>query len=534
MSAVVDYTKFDRLELSDDEGDSSNNTNATSASELRYKRREMNLKRNAAALRGEPFADEEKGVDPSQRLAAGDDEGGDSSSSEYDSDIEDNPLFWKKLPKNWKENPTIRAMETLRDETPPEEMAEEMKDQGNKWYTRTLKEKVTGTRLLTYHRNALKCYTNGLNYAHSAIATEEVKLLHATLLVNRAAVQLARKNYRKAIRDCRGALRFDPNNLKGHYRAAQALYKLQRYDEALVHVTAAVAVGAAGGATNKSILKCQTNIMKAVTARQTRIASEQAASAHKRATMDQLQTACQTRNIRMGPALFRLDSDKQKHRPQVYGEELGAVGVMVWPIMLLYEEHAQNDFVQQFGDDALLRDLVDMVLPDTERPPWDEEQKYYASNVQLFFETKCVPPFPSNAPWPLDFPIQSEKDAGSGNIREWVQIPLGLRLQDVLSLPSYVIPQIVTFHVVPRTGSFHNEFMRRHQGHLRTLELGGGSSGSSGGSGSSNANKKSTVTTTTTPKQQSTEKRKKKKKKKKKTVAAAEAEAEAVPADDLD
>ena len=543
---MVDYRKFDRLELSDEEADDT--PKGPSASELRYKQREMIYKRNAALLRGEEV-DEVTGVDPTQRLDPRDD---DESSSECDSDIEDNPLFWKKLPKNWRENDTIRAMETLRDQTPPEEMAEEMKDQGNKWYTRTLKEKVTGTRLLTYHRNALKCYTNGLNYAHSATATPEVRLLHATLLVNRAAVQLSRKNYRKAIRDCRGALRFDPNNVKGHYRAAQGLHKLRRYDEALVHVNAALAVAPS----NKSILKCQKNIVKAIAAREAKITSEQKALKSKQDAMQELQTACRLRNIRMGPALFRIDLDKQQHRPQVYGEQMGSIGVMAWPVMLLYEEHAQNDFVQQFSDDVLIRDLVDMVLPDTERPPWDEEHKYYASNVQLFFETKCVPPFPPNTLWPLDFPIQTEKEAGDGNIREWIQIPLGLRLQDVLSLPSYVVPQIVTFHVVPKTGSFHNEFMRRHKNHLKTLQLGGAAPAPAPAaaaappppaSRTSGATKAPATVETANDSVAVPKKTKKKKKKKKKKLATTKNEvgvvvgvdsstaaAEAVPADDLD
>ena len=523
MASVVDYTKFDRLELSDDEDD--NIPKGTSAAEARYKQREIALK-TMAAKRGESVADEEKGVDPSQRLSRdGEKDDENESSSDYDSDIEDNPLFWKKLPKNWKENPTVRAMEKLRDETPPEEMAEEMKDQGNQWYTRTLKEKVTGTRLLTYHRNALKCYTNGLNYAHSAPATEEVRLLHATLLVNRAAVQLSRKNYRKVVRDCRGALRFDPNNLKGHYRAAQALYKLRRYDEASVFVESALALDA----TNKAVLKCQKQIAKSIGARDARIATEEARIAKKRATMDILQSACEVRGIRMGPALFELDSDKRKHRPQVFGEGVpGQLGPMVWPVMLLYEEHAQNDYVQQFGEDSLLRDLIDMVLPDSDRPPWDEDHKYCASNVQLFFETKCVPPFPSKEPWPMDWPVQSEREAGAGNLREWVQIPFGLRLTDVLSLPAYVVPQIVTFHVVPKSGSFHDEFMRRHKGHLRTLELGGQSRVSSTSTSSRNNSSASKT-------QKVVNKKKKKKKKTSPTNKATKnTEAEAVPANDLD
>jgi len=195
----------------------------------------------------------------------------------------------------------------------------------------------------------------------------------------------------------------------------------------------------------------------------------------------------------------------------------------------LYEEHAQNDYVQQFGEDSLLRDLIDMVLPDSDRPPWDEDHKYCASNVQLFFETKCVPPFPSKEPWPMDWPVQSEREAGAGNLREWVQIPFGLRLTDVLSLPAYVVPQIVTFHVVPKSGSFHDEFMRRHKGHLRTLELGGQSRVSSTSTSSRNNSSASKTQKVVN---------KKKKKKKKKTSptnkATKNTEAEAVPANDLD
>jgi hypothetical protein len=196
--------------------------------------------------------------------------------------------------------------------------------------------------------------------------------------------------------------------------------------------------------------------------------------------------------------------------------------------------------------------LVDMVLPDTERPPWDEEHKYYASNVQLFFETKCVPPFPPNTLWPLDFPIQTEKEAGDGNIREWIQIPLGLRLQDVLSLPSYVVPQIVTFHVVPKTGSFHNEFMRRHKNHLKTLQLGGAAPAPAAAppppaSRTSGATKAPATVETANDSVAVPKKTKKKKKKKKKKLATTKNEvgvvvgvdsstaaAEAVPADDLD
>tara|TARA_B100000780_G_scaffold149427_1_gene104442 strand:- start:307 stop:642 length:336 start_codon:yes stop_codon:yes gene_type:complete len=93
MASVVDYTKFDKLELSDDEDDTTTD-NAPSAAEQRYRYQDQINKQNAVAARGN--IDETKGIDPSQKLAEPD-EG--ESSSECDSDIEDNPIFWKKMPK---------------------------------------------------------------------------------------------------------------------------------------------------------------------------------------------------------------------------------------------------------------------------------------------------------------------------------------------------------------------------------------------------------------------------------------------------
>ena len=497
--SVVDYSKFDKLDLgSDEEGDAADAKRAE-RTRLRHSLIQQRASMKAAQLRGEGYADQpeinvnqrliDAGFAPDKPGGGRDGDGADescSSSSEDDSDIESIPLFWKKLPKNWKENETIRAMQFLKDETPLDELAEDMKEQGNDWYKRVLEENPTGTRLLTYQRNALRCYTTGLNYAHSAAATPEVRALHATLLVNRAAVQLARKNYRKAIRDCRGALRFDGDNLKAHYRAAQALLKLKRYDEAHVHAEAAHAlVQASENSKNKALAKCRRGIARGIQQRDAERAAAAKKEAAKNAMMQEIQAGCAARGgIRMGPCLMRLGMEPRSVRPKVFGVVGGSGGsgggqvancAMAWPVMLLYEEHAQHDFVQQVADDTCLRDLLEMVLPEKDgrgggTPPWDEDQKYVCSNVELFFETRCVPAFPNDGtPWPTDFPVQTEAQASTGRLREWVQVPLGLTLLDVLTFPEYVVPQVVTFHVVPKSGSFHTEFLRRNKGKLRKL-----------------------------------------------------------------
>ena len=471
--SVVDYSKFDNLDIGSDDEDGSRKGKPSRA-RLRYELMAQRNAAKAAALRGEGY--EEAELDASKRLKeAGFGDEVDESSSEDDSDIESIPLFWKKLPKNWRENETIKAMQSLKDETPLDELAEDMKEQGNEWYKKVLDEKPTGTRLLTYQRNALRCYTTGLNYAHNAEATAEMRQLHATLLVNRAAVQLARKNYRKVIRDCRGALRFDGLNLKAHYRAAQALLKLKRYDEAQVHADEAAKL-VEPGKKNKALAKCQRGIARGIKQRDEERAAKEKKESAERDMMQKIQRGCLERGIRMGPCLMRLGMEQRSVRPKVFGivgGGHGMLGQMAWPVMFLYEEHAQHDFIQQVGDDTSLRDLVEMVLPEKSSnsmtPPWDEDEKYVCSNVELFFETRCVPAFQNDEPWPTNFPVQTEAEAAKGRLREWVQVPMGLTLIDVLTFPEYVVPQVVTFHVVPKSGSFHKEFLRRNKDKLRKL-----------------------------------------------------------------
>ena len=113
--SVVDYSKFDKLEIDDEtEADDAKRERAR----LRHSLIQQRYAMKAAQMRGEGYSEPE--IDVNQRLIdAGfepdDVEPDDASSSEDDSDIESIPLFWKKLPKNWKENETIRAMQSLKD-----------------------------------------------------------------------------------------------------------------------------------------------------------------------------------------------------------------------------------------------------------------------------------------------------------------------------------------------------------------------------------------------------------------------------------
>ena len=47
--------------------------------------------------------------------------------------------------------------------------------------------------------------------------------------------------------------------------------------------------------------------------------------------------------------------------------------MLVWPVMFVYPEYGQTDFIQAFEEDCSLGAMLQSMFE--ERPPWDEESK---------------------------------------------------------------------------------------------------------------------------------------------------------------
>lgn len=60
-------------------------------------------------------------------------------------------------------------------------------------------------------------------------------------------------------------------------------------------------------------------------------------------------------------------------------------GVLHWPVLFLYPEHSQTDFISAFCENSSFMDHLAVMFGE-ELPPWDSERKYQPQNLQLFFE----------------------------------------------------------------------------------------------------------------------------------------------------
>lgn len=98
----------------------------------------------------------------------------------------------------------------------------DFKTQGNDFYKKMQFDK------------AIDCYTKALNQTPS----------DTSLLTNRAACFMQKKEYKKAQEDAQNAIKIDPNFTKGYLRAGQALLFLGKIDEAKAEYNKALAIKA--------------------------------------------------------------------------------------------------------------------------------------------------------------------------------------------------------------------------------------------------------------------------------------------------
>ena len=122
------------------------------------------------------------------------------------------PLFMRDLPTE--ENTALEALQTLAYDGPPDEVAENFKNQGNEYF-----------RAKRY-KEALGFYQQGIQ------AESEDAKLKETLYLNSAACHLELHNFGSALHAARDAIVMNPRSVKALYRAARAFLALNRTKDA--------------------------------------------------------------------------------------------------------------------------------------------------------------------------------------------------------------------------------------------------------------------------------------------------------------
>jgi tetratricopeptide (TPR) repeat protein len=321
------------------------------------------------------------------------------------------PLFMTEAPKNL-DDPSLLAIQSLLYDGDPQEVADNFKSQGN------------------------ECMKNGqfreaLNYYNQGIQAVQDPIVKSTLLSNAAAAHLKLENYKMALNATAESIRLNHLNLKSFYRSIRALVALDKIDDALAVCRMALEIEE----NNKDFKKEMMVLQELKRIKVQKIKDVEAREKDKMERESELIKAVNSRNI-------NLFSRNKSHGSSIlsffhsdHHVTLQEDGSLSWPVLFLYPEYQESDFITSFDENTTFMDHLQIMFQ--EQSPWDVKNEYVLENLQVYFETRGTDKTPARL----------------------LKASRNMKLKTVISNCNYtVIDGIPTFFILSKTSQFSQKF----------------------------------------------------------------------------
>ncbi|XP_044004446.1 DNA polymerase interacting tetratricopeptide repeat-containing, protein of 47 kDa-like [Aphidius gifuensis] len=293
----------------------------------------------------------------------------------WQEEFEKHPFFMKKSPEPGDEvSPLMEGLQQLKydaNENTPEELAANYKEDGN--FNFKCKK----------YRLAILSYTEGIRSK-----CNDDNLL-AQLYNNRAACHFMIKNYLSCLNDCMTALKYQSNYPKAMSRAAVCCFNIKKYTKCIDLCNKYINEY---GDNNEEIMSLLKNSIIERKKKERDDRMKDARLKKLETEEDRLVKAIIDRNINIDIPIGKMTIDLNDFVPQIPQLSQNRVKFdnktnrLVWPVMILYPETMQTDFIQSFHEDTpFLDQLEDLFI---EPPEWDIEQRYIVDNLNVYFEGK--------------------------------------------------------------------------------------------------------------------------------------------------
>eukprot|EP01029_Cantina_marsupialis_P011668 TRINITY_DN25967_c0_g1_i1.p1 TRINITY_DN25967_c0_g1~~TRINITY_DN25967_c0_g1_i1.p1 ORF type:complete len:431 (+),score=141.60 TRINITY_DN25967_c0_g1_i1:36-1328(+) len=355
-------------------------------------------------------------------------------------ETEDIPLFMEDASGDSEAAKQLRAL-VYDDEDTPMALAETKKAKANELFKKGP----------DFYANALRSYNESIKHLDCVDdqTSIDVRKLRGTIYSNIAAINMNQKRYSKVLQFCLKSIEAFPLNFKTFFRAAKASYELGRNMDAVRFAQQGLS------------LEPMSEALKQISdLAEKRIESKKQEQIRKELEGDEaekkneiLLKAFEARELRVGKVVF---PQMLQHTEKPY---LAKDYSLHWPVLFLYEEYAQTDFVQDFDERSTFEDQLKVILPrNGPFAPWDAHSKYSYDQIELYYQEYQVPAtkFGSSPEVP-----ESEKC--------WTRIPLQRTLADVLAEKAYVVPRYPLFYVIAKGTSFHASFLRAHGDKIKNM-----------------------------------------------------------------
>lgn len=250
--------------------------------------------------------------------------------------------------------------------------------------------KDQGNALLKEHPRDSKYYKDVLKYYDQALEQKITdKSLLATLLTNRAHVNILMGNYGFALQDSRKCLKqVDAMNVKAMYRIAKAANLLKRWKLSLQYSEKALKIEPV----NKDLIKLKQQAESGLVKEFERKEKEKQTEKRRKQVPKKLQEMLQSKGIKIGTS--EMDSEHFNQLTQGIDETLGiqidpSTNELSFRVLFAYPEFSQTDCIQTFAEYQTFRDHLDVMFPPNGPvfPFGDEkaQRNYVLPNLRLFF-----------------------------------------------------------------------------------------------------------------------------------------------------
>ncbi|XP_032048693.1 tetratricopeptide repeat protein 4 [Aythya fuligula] len=296
----------------------------------------------------------------------------------WEQELEAIPMFMKRCPAeiDAARQPDLACLQSLLfdEEQEPAELAKMYKNEGNEYF----REKDYGRAVVSYSEGLKK-------------KCEDAEL-NAVLHTNRGAAHFHLGNYRSALNDAIQAKKLKPTHLKAIVRGALCHVELKNFSEAIAWCEEGLRIDSK----EKKLVEMRAKADKLKRAAERDARKAKVIEKKEQGQKETLLAAIKERNIKL---VFEPSNEEEEisdglaeisldgfHSDNATGAKvhLDADGNLNWPVLFLYPEHEQTDFIEAFHENSRFIDHLTVMF--AELPPWDLERKYLPGNLELYFE----------------------------------------------------------------------------------------------------------------------------------------------------
>ena len=355
-------------------------------------------------------------------------------------DLQKHPLFMTEMPENPEDNPELMALQALKYEGDPDKVALEFYDKSKESLDKYNKQgkQFKDLREATYY------ICNAIDHVAEDISCDFIKF---KLYFHRAQIQRMVKNWGYAIEDLRSAIKYNgsikEDNKEDLANVNEAFYQL---------IDTYITVEAFEKATNlinariKEVSK-DADAVKKYKAYENKITSIKKQVIENMEKMEMFKNMESSKKLKLYEELTsrNIRLKKQLHNiPQGYAAEIykDENNKFHFPILIIYEEFNMTDYIQDFVEDNLIGDILEIIFENGDLP-WDREHHYTSSNSMCYYQCSNYND-QTKTETVLYYPCRKDE-----------------RLIDVLSNKKLHMNGFPIFSIVsPMSGSFYSHFIK--------------------------------------------------------------------------